>query len=118
MAPSSGLGVHGSNALKFNSRISHLFFSIGNPGSLRVHILNESVPFGLDLPIRPFDSQNSVCLSLRYIIIRVSDPHFFCGSGSGQKSSCGSGSGIRGRGLGVKGKNDFFLSFYHVSDDS
>ena len=25
--------------------------------------------------------------------IRVSDPHFFCGSGSGQKSSCGSGSG-------------------------
>ena len=26
--------------------------------------------------------------------------------------------GIRGRGLGVKGKNDFFLSFFHVSDDS
>ena len=51
--------VHGSNALKFNSRISDLLFSIGNPGSLRVHILNESVPFGLDLPIRPFDSQYS-----------------------------------------------------------
>ena len=26
--------------------------------------------------------------------------------------------GIRGRGLGVKGKNDFFFSFFHVSDDS
>ena len=26
--------------------------------------------------------------------------------------------GIRGRELGVKGKNDFFLSFFHVSDDS
>ena len=26
--------------------------------------------------------------------------------------------GIRGRGLGVKGKNEFFLSFFHVSDDS
>ena len=26
--------------------------------------------------------------------------------------------GIRGRELGVKGKNDFFLIFFHVSDDS
>ena len=26
--------------------------------------------------------------------------------------------GIRGRGLGVKGKSDFFFSFFHVSDDS
>ena len=26
--------------------------------------------------------------------------------------------GIRGIGLGVKGKNIFFLSFFHVSDDS
>ena len=26
--------------------------------------------------------------------------------------------GIRGRGLGVKGKNEFFLSFFHVSDYS
>ena len=26
--------------------------------------------------------------------------------------------GIRGRGMGVKGKNDFFFSFFHVSDDS
>ena len=25
---------------------------------------------------------------------------------------------IRRRGLGVKGKNEFFLSFFHVSDDS
>ena len=26
--------------------------------------------------------------------------------------------GIRGRGLGVKGKMNFFLIFFHVSDDS
>ena len=26
--------------------------------------------------------------------------------------------GIRGRGVGVKGKNYFFVSFFHVSDDS
>ena len=26
--------------------------------------------------------------------------------------------GIRGRGVGVKGTNDFFFSFFHVSDDS
>ena len=26
--------------------------------------------------------------------------------------------GFRGRGLGVKGKNEFLLSFFHVSDDS
>jgi len=26
--------------------------------------------------------------------------------------------GKRGRGLGVKGKNEFFLSFFHISDDS
>ena len=26
--------------------------------------------------------------------------------------------GIRGRGLVVKGKNEFFFSFFHVSDDS
>ena len=26
--------------------------------------------------------------------------------------------GIRGRGLGVEGKMIFFLSFFHVSDDS
>ena len=26
--------------------------------------------------------------------------------------------GIRGRGLGVKGKMNFFLSFFHVTDDS
>ena len=53
---------------------------------------------------------------------RVSDPHFFCGSGSGQNLHADPDpdpGGIRGRGLGVKGKNDFFfLSFFHVSDDS
>ena len=26
--------------------------------------------------------------------------------------------GIRGRGLGVKGKNEFLFEFFHVSDDS
>ena len=26
--------------------------------------------------------------------------------------------GIRGRGAGGKGKNEFFFSFFHVSDDS
>ena len=26
--------------------------------------------------------------------------------------------GIQGRGLGVKGINDFFFEFFHVSDDS
>ena len=44
---------------------------------------------------------------------RVSDPHFFCGSGSGQKSSCGSGSGsgswgYPGEGAGGKGKKWIF----------
>ena len=55
-------------------------------------------------------TQTDVFFGQLCISIRVSDPHFFCGSGSGQKSSCGSGSGgIRGRGLGVKGKNEFFF---------
>ena len=54
---------------------------------------------------------------------RVSDPHFFCGSGSGQNLHADPDpvpdpGGIRGRGLGVKGKNEFFFSFFHVSDDS
>ena len=43
---------------------------------------------------------------------RVSDPHLFCGSGSGQKSSCGSGSGswgYPGEGSGGKGKKWFFF---------
>jgi hypothetical protein len=45
---------------------------------------------------------------------------FFCGSGSGQKSSFGSGSwGYPVEGAGGKGKKwFFFLSFFHVSDDS
>ena len=50
---------------------------------------------------------------LRIIICRVSDPHFFCGSGSGQKSSCGSGSwGYPGEGAGGKGKKWIFFEFF------
>ena len=41
---------------------------------------------------------------------RVSDPHFFCGSGSGQKCSCGSGSRSWGYpGEGGVGKGKFFF---------
>ena len=41
---------------------------------------------------------NSLAGFLQLSLSRVSDPHFFCvsGSGSGQKSSCGSGSGSWG----------------------
>ena len=55
------------------------------------------------------------------LIGRVSDPHFFCASGSGQKSSCGSGSGSwgdPGEGAGGKREKMIFFSFFHVSDDS
>ena len=61
------------------------------------------------------------CDVLRVTLVQGFGSAFFCGSWSGQKSSCGSGSGswgYPGRGLGVKGKNEFFLSFFHVSDDS
>ena len=54
----------------------------------------------------------------KHIILyaRVSDPHFFCGSGSRQKFSCGCGSGsgswgYPGEGAGGKGKNEFFFEF-------
>ena len=50
----------------------------------------------------------------------VSDPHFFFADpdpGENLHADPDPG-GIRGRGLGVKGKNDFFFSFFHVSDDS
>ena len=52
---------------------------------------------------------------------RVSDPHFFFFADPGKNFHADpdpDSGGIRGRGLGVKGKNDFFLSFFHVSDDS
>ena len=50
------------------------------------------------------------------LISRVSDPHFFCGSGSGQKYSCGSGSwGYPGEGAGGKGKKwVFFFTFQMI----
>ena len=53
---------------------------------------------------------------------RVSDPHFFFADpdpdpGKNFDADPDPG-GIRGRGLGVKGKMNFFLSFFHVSDDS
>ena len=50
---------------------------------------------------------------------RVSDPLFFADPDPGKNLHADPDPGcIRGRGLGVKGKNDFFLSFFHVSDDS
>ena len=51
--------------------------------------------------------------------IRVSDPHFiFADPDPGKNLHVDPDpGGIRGRGLEVKGKNDFF-SFFHVSDDS
>ena len=59
---------------------------------------------------------------LRYKIDKssVSDTHFFANADSGKNLHADPDpGGIRGRGLGVKGKNDFFfLSFFHVSDDS
>ena len=56
----------------------------------------------------------------RYIKNRVSDPHFFFADPDPGKNfdADPDPGGIRGRGLGVKGKNEFFLSFFHVSDDS
>ena len=49
-----------------------------------------------------------------WIKTRVSDPHFFFADPDPDPDP----GGIRGRGLGVKGKMNFFLSFFHVSDDS
>ena len=50
---------------------------------------------------------------------RVSDPHFFADPDPGKNLHAEPDpGGIRGRGLGVKGKNEFFFSFFHVSDDS
>jgi len=49
----------------------------------------------------------------------VSDPHFFADPDPGKNLHADPDpGGIRGRGLGVKGKMNFFLSFFHVSDDS
>ena len=51
---------------------------------------------------------------------RVSDSHFFFADPDPGKNlhADPDPGGIRGRGLGVKGKMIFFLSFFHVSDDS
>ena len=53
---------------------------------------------------------------------RVSDPQFFFADPDPGKNFDADPDpdpgGIRGRGLGVKGKMNFFLSFFHVSDDS
>ena len=60
---------------------------------------------------------NSIRLALKS---RVSDPHFFSDPDPGKNLHADPDpdpGGIRGRGLGVKGKNDFFC-FFHVSDDS
>ena len=72
-------------------------------------------------------SPNFECVSMLvlYIENRVSDPHFFADPDPGKNLHADPDpdpdpdpGGIRGRGLGVKGKNDFFFSFFHVSDDS
>ena len=56
-------------------------------------------------------------------VIRVSDPHFFFFADPDPGKNFHADpdpdpGGIRGRGVGVKGKNYFFVSFFHVSDDS
>ena len=63
-----------------------------------------------DLPVYsiPFSEVGT----LHFSFLRVSDPHFFFADPDPDPG------GIRGRGLGVKGKMNFFLSFFHVSDDS
>ena len=59
---------------------------------------------------------------LSLLFFRVSDPHFFLADPDPGKNFDADPDpdpgGIRGRGLGVKGKMNFFLSFFHVSDDS
>ena len=62
------------------------------------------------------------------VIDRVSDPHFFFADPDPDPGKNFDADpdpdpdpdpgGIRGRGLGVKGKMIFFLSFFHVTDDS
>ena len=66
------------------------------------------------------------------ISIRVSDPHFFLVDPDPGKNLHADSDpvpfpdpildpdpgGIRGRGLGVKGKMNFFFEFFYVSDDS
>ena len=71
---------------------------------------------------------NIICDRLKiYIFVdRVSDPHFFFADPDPGKNLHADPDsvpdpdpgGFRGRGLGVKGKNEFLLSFFHVSDDS
>ena len=54
-----------------------------------------------------------------FIINRVSDPHFFADPDPGKNLHADPDpGGIRGRGLGVKGKNELFFGFLKVSDDS
>ena len=46
-------------------------------------------------------------------LTRVSDPHFFADPDPGKNLHADPDpGGIRGRGLGVKGKNDFFFEFF------
>ena len=58
---------------------------------------------------------------IRSIKTRVSDPHFFADPHPGKNLHADPDpdpGGIWGRGLGVKGKMNFFFIFFHVSDDS
>ena len=60
-------------------------------------------------------------VKLGILNIRVSDRHFFADPDPGKIFHADPDpdpGGIRGRGMGVKGKNNFCLSFFHVSDDS
>ena len=67
-------------------------------------------------------TQTDVFFGQLCISIRVSDPHFFFADPDPGKNLHADPDpdpgGIRGRGLVVKGKMIFFLSFFHVSDDS
>ena len=50
---------------------------------------------------------------LNCLTTRVSDPHFFSDPGKNLHADPDPDpGGIRGRGLGVKGKNDFFFEFF------
>ena len=74
-----------------------------------------------------FMRQKGNLRNLDIIYFRVSDPHFFFFADPDPDADPGKNfhadpdpdpGGIRGRGVGVKGKNYFFVSFFHVSDDS
>ena len=74
------------------------------------------------LAVVPPAWQQGVMFHPIYLSIRVSDPHFFFADPDPGKNLHADPDpdpgGIWGRGLGVREKMIFFLSFFHVSDDS